>query len=68
MTRSSLDTVARPLVSRAPVGTMTDEVKLDGYTLGRALGEGAFAVCRIGHKNAQPDVQVLAVLYKCGVV
>ena len=44
------------------VGKMTDEVKLEGYTLGRALGEGAFAVCRIGHKNAQPDVQVLAVL------
>ena len=50
------------------MGKMTDEVKLEGYTLGRALGEGAFAVCRIGHKNAQPDVQVLAVLYKCGVV
>ena len=44
------------------LGKMTDEVKLEGYTLGRALGEGAFAVCRIGHKDAQPDVQVLAVL------
>ena len=49
-------------VRESGVGKMTDEVKLEGYTLGRALGEGAFAVCRIGHKDAQPDVQVLAVL------
>lgn len=33
-------------------------VKLEGYTLGDALGEGAFAVCRIGHKNDDPSRQV----------
>ena len=33
-------------------------VKLDGYTLGEALGEGAFAVCRLGHKNDNPTQKV----------
>jgi len=33
-------------------------VKLEGYTLGEALGEGAFAVCRLGHKNDNPTQKV----------
>jgi hypothetical protein len=33
-------------------------VRLEGYTLGDALGEGAFAVCRIGPKNDTPSQKV----------
>ena len=33
-------------------------VQLEGYTLGDALGEGAFAVCRIGRKNDNPSQKV----------
>ena len=29
-----------------------------GYTLGDALGEGAFAVCRLGHKAGEPNKKV----------
>ena len=33
-------------------------VRLEGYTLGDALGEGAFAVCRLGHKTGEPNNKV----------
>ena len=33
-------------------------VQLEGYTLGDALGEGAFAVCRLGHKAGEPNNKV----------
>ena len=33
-------------------------VAVAGYTLGDALGEGAFAVTRIGFKDARPDQPV----------
>lgn len=33
-------------------------VNLQGYEVGEALGEGAFAICRLGHKQGEPDVKV----------
>ena len=33
-------------------------VRLEGYTLGDALGEGDCAVCRLGHKTGEPNNKV----------